>query len=75
MKYGVYLTIDGGEDLVLVGLYRSRLKATKAMYELSEYPEKVAAQAHRRNVTCLEVINRHNMMTYDFIQLFLEDSG
>ena len=67
MKYGLYLTIDGGKEMILVGEYRMRRAALEAMKELSLDVERIGRQAKGKDVTCLEVINHYNYTTMDYI--------
>ncbi len=67
MKYGLYLTIDGGKEMVLVGLFRYRKEALEAMKALSQDEERICRQAKGKDVTCLEVINHYNYTTMDYI--------
>ena len=67
MRYGVYLTIDGGDETILVGLYRLRRQAVRVMELLSRDEEKIRMQAKGKNVTCLEVLDRKNFTTVDYI--------
>ena len=70
MKYGVYLTINGGEDMILVGEYRYRRDAKKALDELSRDDKIIPLQAKGRDVTCLEVLNNWNLTTMDYVPYY-----
>ena len=67
MKYGLYLTIDGGDETILVGLFRDKRRALEALEELSKNEDRIQKMAHGRNVTCLEVMNMHNYTTVKYI--------
>lgn len=67
MNYGVYLTIDGGKEMILVGLYRTRKEAVSALHDLAGNEEKIRMQAKGKNVTCLEVMDRRNFTTPEYI--------
>ena len=73
MKYGVYLTIDGGDETILVDLYRMRRQAEKALDILSLDKDKIRMLAKGKNVTCLEVLDRRNMTTIKYAQIILEE--
>ena len=68
MKYGIYLTIDGGDETILVGLYRQRKEAEEALEKLSWAEEKIRMLAGEKNVICLEVLDRSNFTTVKYIQ-------